>query len=216
MTANKVFSIAKPCLFVAALIPFAALVFGVLTDNLGANPVEMITRESGQWALRFLLLTLLVTPLRRITGWHPLIRLRRMLGLFAFFYVSVHFLTYAVLDAALDFGYVLEDVLERPYITVGFTTLCLLVPLAATSTNAMVRRLGGDRWRKLHRLVYVAGGGAVLHFLWLVKADLREPLIYAAILTVLLLVRVPPIAQWLGRRRPPRSSVTGGVQTADR
>ena len=167
MDQSRVVSIAKPCVFVAALVPFVALAYGLATDNLGANPVEMITHESGEWALRLLLLTLLVTPARRLTGWAALLRLRRMLGLFAFFYVSVHFLTYAVLDAGLDVAYVLEDILERPYITVGFTALCMLVPLAITSTNGMVRRLGGARWRKLHRLVYLASGGAVLHFLWL-------------------------------------------------
>ena len=167
----------KPALFVAALVPFGALVFGLFTDGLGANPVETITHESGEWTLRLLLLTLLVTPLRRATGLAWLVRVRRMLGLFAFFYLMVHFATYAVLDAGLDLEYVVEDVLDRPYITVGFATLCALVPLAATSTDAMIRRLGGARWRRLHRLAYFAGAGGVLHFLWLAwsKSDLDIP-----------------------------------------
>ena len=191
----------KPVLFVAALIPFGALVYGLFTDGLGANPVETITHESGEWTLRLLLLTLLVTPLRRATGLAWLVRLRRMLGLFAFFYLMVHFATYAVLDAGLDLEYVVEDVLDRPYITVGFATLCALVPLAATSTDAMIRRLGGARWRRLHRLAYFAGAGGVLHFLWLAwsKSDLREPLIYAAILAALLIARIPAVAARLGR-----------------
>ena len=198
----------KPALFAAALIPFGYLVVGLLADGLGANPVETITHMSGEWALRLLLLTLLVTPLRRATGLTWLVRLRRMLGLFAFFYVVVHFTTYALLDAGLDLAYVVEDVLERPYITVGFVTLCALVPLAATSTDAMIRRLGGARWRRLHRLAYFAGAGGVLHFLWLAfsKSDLREPLIYLAILVVLLVARLPAVAARLGRLAPRRGA----------
>ena len=198
----------KPALFAAALIPFGYLVVGLLVDGLGANPVETITHMSGEWALRLLLLTLLVTPLRRATGLNWLVRLRRMLGLFAFFYVAVHFTTYALLDAGLDLAYVVEDVLDRPYITVGFLTLCALVPLAATSTDAMIRRLGGTRWRRLHRLAYFAGAGGVLHFLWLAfsKSDLREPLIYLAILVVLLVARLPAVAARLGRLAPRRAA----------
>ena len=190
----------------AALIPFGSLAFGLFTDGLGANPVETITLESGQWTLRLLLVTLLVTPLRRATGLSWLVRLRRMLGLFAFFYLMVHFATYAVLDAELDLEYVVEDVLDRPYITVGFATLCALIPLAATSTDAMIRRLGGARWRRLHRLAYFAGAGGVLHFLWLAwsKSDLREPLIYLAILAALLIARIPTIAARLARLAPRR------------
>ena len=196
----------KPTLFAAALIPFGYLAVGLLTGWLGANPVETITHESGQWTLRLLLVTLLVTPLRRATGLAWLVRLRRMLGLFAFFYLLVHFGTYALLDAGLDLEYVLEDVLDRPYITVGFATLCALVPLAATSTDAMIRRLGGARWRRLHRLAYFAGAGGVLHFLWLAfsKSDLREPLIYLAILVALLVARIPTVAARLGRLAPRR------------
>ena len=198
----------KPVLFAAALIPFGYLVVGLLVDGLGANPVETITHMSGEWALRLLLLTLLVTPLRRATGLAWLVRVRRMLGLFAFFYVVVHFTTYALLDAGLDLAYVVEDVLDRPYITVGFVTLCTLVPLAATSTDAMIRRLGGAQWRRLHRLAYFAGAGGVLHFLWLAfsKSDLREPLIYLAILVVLLVARLPAVAARLGRLAPRRAA----------
>ena len=206
----------KPALFVAALVPFGLLAFGLLTGGLGANPVETITHESGQWTLRLLLVTLLVTPLRRATGLSVLVRLRRMLGLFAFFYLMVHFATYAVLDAGLDLEYVVEDLLERPYITVGFATLCILVPLAATSTDAMVRRLGGARWRRLHRLAYFAGAGGVLHFLWLAfsKSDLREPLIYLAILAVLLVARIPTVAARLGRLAPRRPAPAGRAPPA--
>jgi sulfoxide reductase heme-binding subunit YedZ len=191
----------KPAVFVLALIPLAALVWNALHDGLGANPVEAITFETGKWGLRLLLITLCITPLRRVTGWQSLQRFRRMLGLFAFFYVCLHFLTYLVLDAFFDLRYILEDITDRTYITLGFTSFVLLIPLAITSTNAMVRRMGGQRWRLLHRLAYVAATGAVLHFLWLVKADLREPLIYLAILLVLFAARIPAIAERLARLR---------------
>ena len=177
--------------------------WNALHDGLGANPVEAITFETGDWGLRFLLITLCVTPLRRITGWQALVRLRRMLGLFAFFYICLHFLTYLVLDAFFDLGYILEDITDRTYITLGFSSFLLLIPLAVTSTNAMVRRLGGRRWRRLHGLVYIVASGGVLHFLWLVKADLREPLIYMGILLLLLLARLPAVAQRLAKIRAP-------------
>ncbi len=191
----------KPTIFFAALVPLALLVWNAFHDGLGANPVETITHETGSWGLRFLLLTLLVTPLRRASGWQALARVRRMLGLFAFFYICLHFLTYVVLDAYFDLHYILEDITDRTYITLGFTSFVLLVPLALTSTNAMVRRLGGRNWRRLHRLAYVAATGGVLHFLWLVKADLREPLIYLGLLLLLFLARVPAIADRLARIR---------------
>ncbi len=191
----------KPAIFIAALVPLALLVWNALTDGLGANPVEAITFKTGDWGLRFLLITLCVTPLRRITGWQWLVRIRRMLGLFAFFYICLHFSTYLVLDAFFDLRYILEDITDRTYITLGFTSFLLLIPLAITSTNAMVRRLGGQRWRRLHRLVYVIAAGGALHFLWLVKADLREPLIYLGILLLLLLARVPAVAERLAKIR---------------
>ena len=173
----------------AGAVPLAALVVGAITGGLGANPVETITHVTGEWGLRLLILTLAVTPVRRLLGWNALAPFRRTFGLLAFGYAALHFATYLALDLSFDFGALAEDVAERPYITVGFTTFLLLVPLAATSTRAAVRRLG-RRWVTLHRLVYAAGVGAVVHFLWLVKADLREPLIYAAIVGVLLAARV--------------------------
>ena len=200
----------KPATFVVCLVPFVLLAWGAWNDALGANPVETITRDTGRWALRLLLMTLAVTPLRQLTGFHLLMRLRRMLGLFCFFYALLHFTTYAVLDSSLDPAYILDDIIKRPYITVGFTAFCLLLPLAATSTNAMVRRLGGRRWRNLHRFVYVIGALVVLHFLWLVKADLRDPLLYASIYASLMLTRVPMVA----RRLPTLRAVWRGLPVA--
>ena len=179
--------ILKPALFLALLLPAASLIW----RDMGANPVETITHATGSWALRLLLVTLAITPLRRLTGWGELLRLRRMLGLYAFFYALLHFLTYAVLDQGLLLSAVLEDVLERPYITLGFAVFLMLIPLAATSTDGMIRRLGVKRWRRLHRLVYPAALGGLFHFLWLVKADLREPLVHLAILLLLLAFRLP-------------------------
>ncbi len=191
----------KTGLFATALAPFTALVVAGFTDELGANPVETITHTTGEWTLRLLLATLAITPLRHVTGWVWLTRLRRMTGLFAFFYLMLHFTTYAVLDASLDLAYVVEDVADRLYITAGFAAFVMLVPLAATSTNAMVRRLGPLRWRRLHRLVYAAGICGVLHYLWLVKADLREPLVYAGILAILFAARLPAVVKWMQARR---------------
>jgi len=186
----------KALLFAVCLLPFGALVWAALTDGLGANPVEEITHRTGDWTLRLLLVTLAVTPLRRITGYAPLARWRRMLGLFAFFYASLHFLTYFVLDQDLSLALIVEDVAKHKYVLAGFASFLMLVPLAATSTNAMQRRLGGRRWKRLHRLVYAVGIGGVLHFLWLVKADYTEPLLYAAVLAGLLGWR------WRHRARP--------------
>lgn len=191
----------KTGVFAAALAPFTALVLAGFMDRLGANPVETITHTTGEWTLRLLLAALAITPLRHLTGWIWLTRLRRMVGLFAFFYLMLHFSTYAVLDASLDLAYVVEDVADRLYITAGFSAFVMLVPLAATSTNAMVRRLGPRRWRKLHRLVYAAGICGALHYLWLVKADLREPLVYTGILAILLAARLPVFVKWMQTRR---------------
>ena len=189
-------ALAKPAVFAAALIPFALLVSMIASEQLGPNPVETLNRFTGDWTLRFLLLTLAVTPLRGLTGGQFLIRFRRMLGLFAFFYACLHFLSWILVDKVFDWDEIVKDVVKRPFITMGFTTFLLLIPLAATSTQGMVRRLGGRRWRALHRLVYVAGVGGVVHFWWLVKSDIREPLLYAAILAVLLGYRV-----WVHQRR---------------
>lgn len=183
----------KAGVFLLCLVPLALLVARALGDDLGANPIETITHHTGRWGLRLLLVTLAVTPLRQLTGWGGVMRLRRMLGLFAFFYLSLHFVTYAWLDQGLVWADVVEDVAKRPYVTVGFTAFLLLVPLAATSTDGMIRRLGGRRWKRLHRLVYVSAVGGCLHYLWLVKADSRDPLVYLAILTVLLALRLPAV-----------------------
>lgn len=177
-------------------LPCVLLVVGAPLDRLGANPVETITHVTGDWALRFLLGTLAVTPLRRLCGWRFLAPYRRTLGLLSFFYACLHFATYLILDLSLDPGALAEDVVERPYLSAGFAAFCLLVPLAATSTRAMLRRLGRG-WKKLHRLVHAAAVCAVVHFLWLVKADLREPLVHAALLAVLLALRV---GWWLRAR----------------
>jgi len=182
----------KVLLFLLCLVPLAMLAletFGVAGLSLGANPIEELIHRFGKWGLRFLLITLAVTPLRHLTGKNWLIRFRRMLGLFAFFYVLMHFLTYAGLDQRFDLPVILEDIVERPYITIGFTALLLLIPLAVTSTNSMMKRLG-RRWQKLHRLVYVIAILGVWHFYWQVKLDTFEPLIYSAILAVLLGYRI--------------------------
>lgn len=176
----------KPLVFLAALAPLALLGWRIAHDALGANPVEAINRFTGDWALRFLLITLAITPLRRLTGFNLLVRWRRMLGLFAFFYATLHITSFVWIDQGFDVDEIIKAVIKRPFITVGFLAFVLLIPLALTSTNAMVRRLGGKRWQQLHRLVYVIGGLAVLHFFWMVKSDIREPLLYAAILLLLL------------------------------
>lgn len=182
VTALKVF------LFVLALLPLAYLIAGAFffPEWLGANPAEYITRSVGDWTLRLLLLTLAVTPLRRITGLTGLLRLRRMLGLYTFFYALLHLSAYVSFDHVFDVAEILKDIVKRPFITVGFTCLVLLIPLAVTSTNAMVRRLGAKRWQSLHRLVYLIAPLAVLHFWWMVKRDLTEPIIYALLLALLL------------------------------
>ncbi len=176
----------KPAVFIACLLPLARLIWLGYTDDLGANPIEVITRSTGTWTLVFLLITLCVTPLRKIMGWGWLIDLRRMLGLFAFFYVCLHFTTYIWLDQFFDLHSVYKDIIKRPFITVGFASFVLLIPLAVTSNDAMVRRLGVKRWRQLHRLVYIIASGGVVHYLWLVKKDITQPLIYGLILALLL------------------------------
>lgn len=162
------------------------MVWDGFTGGLGANPIEEVTHRTGITTITLLMVTLAVTPVRTLLGIPSLVLVRRMLGLFAFFYACLHFLTYLVLDQFFHWPSIVEDIGERPYITVGFTAFVLLIPLAATSTNAMVRRLGGRRWQALHRAVYAIGVLGVLHFLWLVKADNREPLIYAFVLALLL------------------------------
>ena len=199
----------KITLFVLCLTPFAHLVWGVAYDALGANPVEAVTHSTGWWTLFLLCATLAVTPLRRATGANWLLRLRRMLGLFAFFYVVLHFLTYIWLDQWFDVMAMAKDVLMRPYITVGFTAFLLLIPLAATSTDAMRRRLGRN-WQRMHRFVYLIVVFGVLHFWWLVKRDVTEPALFALAVLALLGVRL----FWWLRQRARLASPAGGALRA--
>ena len=177
--------IVKVLVFGASLLPLIGLCWLAWHEQLGVNPVETLSHLTGDWSLRFLLLTLAITPLRQISGWNALIKFRRMLGLFAFFYVCLHFSVYLVFDQFFDLNSIIEDVAKRPYITVGFAGWLLLVPLAVTSTSGMMKRLGRN-WQRLHRLVYLTGALGVLHYLWLVKTDHTEPLLYAGILALLL------------------------------
>jgi methionine sulfoxide reductase heme-binding subunit len=175
----------KPVVFVLALAPALWLLFRTVTGRLSANPIEDLTLVTGVWALRLLLVTLAITPLRRLTGWNRIIQYRRMLGLFAFAYATVHLLIYVILDQGLAFEYILPDIVKRPYITAGMTAFVLMIPLAVTSTRGWIRRLG-RRWQLLHRLVYVSAIAACLHFLWKVKVVVGEPVYYALILAALL------------------------------
>lgn len=192
-------TVIKVIVFLLCLIPAANLAMGWQNDALGADPIETISRSSGQWTLRFLLISLAVTPLRRYTGLHWLIRLRRMLGLFVFAYASGHLLSYVWLDQSFDWSSIARDILDRPFITVGFSAFVLLIPLAATSNSFALRRLGGRRWQALHRSSYGIAVLGVVHFWWLVKAGVFTPLIYALVLAALLGLR----AWWreLERRR---------------
>jgi sulfoxide reductase heme-binding subunit YedZ len=186
------YRLTKPVVFLLCLLPLVLLLlraFQVAGLGLGANPIEALLHELGRWGLKFLLLTLAITPVRRFSGWTWLPRFRRMLGLFAFFYVLLHFLTYAVLDQCLDLAVIIEDVIKRPYITLGMTGLLLLIPLALTSTRGIMRRLG-KRWKKLHRLVYIIAILGVWHFYWQVKLDTLDATVYALILGGLLLARI--------------------------
>ena len=177
--------IAKALVFVIALVPVAMLVRGFLTGSLGVNPAETIQLQTGRWALKFLLISLTVTPVRRLTGWNVVIQYRRMIGLFAFFYATLHFLSYWAFDLTFSFRAMFGDVLKRPFITLGFSAFLLLLPLALTSTKGWIRRLG-KKWTLLHRLVYVAAICAVIHFAWKVKVFSGDPVLYAVILTLLL------------------------------
>jgi sulfoxide reductase heme-binding subunit YedZ len=192
----------KSVLVLAALAPVGWLGWGAWAGGLGANPIETITWETGIWTLRLLVCTIAVTPIRRLTGWNDLVRFRRMIGLFAFFYGTLHLTTYLWLDKFFDVGEIVKDVYKRPFITAGATALTLMIPLALTSTAGMIRRLGGRRWRNLHRLVYVVAVAGVVHYWWLVKADIRRPRLYALAVAVLLAYRV---VAWLGRRRAART-----------
>lgn len=182
--------IVKAGLFIAALIPLLRLIWLGFTNSLGANPIEFITHSTGTWTLVGLLTTLSITPLRKFSGWNWLIRLRRMLGLFAFFYACLHFVTYVWLDQFFDLNTIVKDVIKRPFITVGFLAFVLLIPLAVTSTNSMMKRLGGKNWQRLHRLIYAIAALGILHYWWLVKKDITQPLIYALVLALLLGIRI--------------------------
>ena len=178
----------KPAVFLACLVPLGRLGWKALHTGLGANPIQVITWSTGTWTLVFLMVTLSITPLRKLTRQYWLIQFRRMLGLFAFFYGCLHFLTYLWLDQFFDLHSIYKDIYKRPFITAGFTGFILMVPLALTSTQRSIRRLG-KRWQALHRLIYVTAMAGVVHYIWLVKKDVRVPLIYAGILSVLLLYR---------------------------
>lgn len=180
----------KVAVFILALVPLGMLLYGAAMGELSANPIKDVTEETGIWTLRFIVITLSITPLRKITGWSRLARFRRMIGLFAFFYGFLHFTTYVYLDQFFAFDEILKDVAKRPFITVGFAAFVLMIPLAITSPNRVVKWMGGKRWQLLHRLVYGVALCGVFHYLWLVKADTSRPLRYGAVVAVLLLFRV--------------------------
>jgi sulfoxide reductase heme-binding subunit YedZ len=190
----------KPVVFLLCLLPLVVLVWQLYTDRLGANPIDEIADATGEWTLRLLLITLMATPFKRLFGWGRAIRVRRMLGLFAFFYATLHLFTYLWLDQFFDWSEIWLDIIDRPFITIGMLAFVLLLPLALTSNSAMVRRLGRN-WKRLHRLAYVIPLLGVLHFWWLVKADVLEPLVYAGVLVVLLAMRL--------RRRVPLGRPAG-------
>jgi methionine sulfoxide reductase heme-binding subunit len=204
--------VVKPLLYVAGVLPCAWIIFALATDRVDGDQVKFIQHTTGLTVLVSVFLTLSVTPLRRLTGWNEVIRTRRLIGLTAFWYALLHFLTYVVFDQSLSVADITEDVAKHPWVLVGFASFLMLVPLAVTSTNGWVRRLGGKRWRRLHSLVYPVAAGGVLHFLWLVKKDVRTPLYFAAVLAMLLAFRY-----WLyltSRRAPARAS--GLLQDAAR
>ena len=204
----------KVFVFLLCLVPFGGLVWRGFHNGLGANPVEFIQLTTGRWTLRFLVFTLCITPFRKLLNLPDLIRFRRMLGLFAFSYLCVHFLTYLLLDQSLDFAAIWKDVAKRPFITVGFAAFVSLIPLAVTSTAGWIRRIGGKRWQMLHRLIYFTAVCGVIHYYWLVKSDVRKPLFYGALVAILLAWR---LGSWFSKRRnqapmrvaAPRVSVNG-------
>ena len=210
----------KPPVFLLCLVPVALLVWQAFHDGLGANPVEYVQHATGDWTLRFLCITLAITPLRKLTGQAWPIKFRRMMGLFAFFYVCLHFLTYIWPDQQFSLSGMFKDVAKRPFITMGFAGFVLMIPLAITSTAGMIRRLGGKRWQQLHRLIYVSAVAGVIHYYWQVKSDVRLPLLYAGIVGVLLLYRVIIAARnrktkQAGKTRPSQIPVLRPMETAE-
>jgi sulfoxide reductase heme-binding subunit YedZ len=205
---SKQLRILKIFIFLAAFVPLERLVWKFFHDGLGANPVEVITHSTGDWTLILVLTTLSITPLRKLTKQYWLIGVRRMIGLFAFFYGCLHFTTYIWLDKFFNVHEMFKDVYKRPFITAGFTAFVLMIPLALTSTKGWIRRLGGKNWQRLHRLIYVTAIAGVVHYIWLVKADLRKPLQYAFVLAVLLSYRM---VVWLGGAR--RKAASGAVHS---
>jgi sulfoxide reductase heme-binding subunit YedZ len=214
--AQLVRRVLKPLIWMIGLGIPAWLTWGAFHDALGSDPVETIQRWTGRGALIGLFLTLAITPLRRATGWNELIKLRRLLGLFAFFLGSLHLMSYLVFDQMLSPEEIVKDVMEHPWVLAGFSAWLLMVPLAVTSPRSMVRRLGGARWGKLHRLVYLAAAAGVFHFLWLVKKDVSTPVLFGMVLVVLLVLRLPVVATRLAitRSRPARASTTPGEPAA--
>jgi sulfoxide reductase heme-binding subunit YedZ len=198
-------SLLKLLVYLGCLVPALWLVVAAATGGLGANPIDAITDETGTWTLRLLVATLAVTPLRRLTGWNDLIKFRRMLGLLAFLYATLHVSTYVVLDQFFDPASILGDIAKRPFITAGFVGFVLMVPLAVTSTAGWIRRLGGRRWQRLHRLAYISAAAGVVHYYWLVKADVSRPVRYAAVLALLLGAR----AVWAWQRGMRRTAGEG-------
>jgi methionine sulfoxide reductase heme-binding subunit len=201
---------AKVFVFLLSCLPLSILIWRGFHNNLTANPVEFLQHQTGDWTLRFLIFTLCITPFRRVLNLPELIRFRRMLGLFAFFYVALHFLTYLGPDQSFNFAGMLKDVVKRPFITVGFAAFVLLIPLAITSTAGWVRRLGGKRWQALHRSIYLCAILGVIHYYWLVKSDVREPLFYAFLVGILLLWR---FIEWLTKRRAAALAHTSAIRT---
>ncbi len=199
--------VAKPLVFLACLAPISYLLYLGFTAQFSPNPVEDITNGTGVWTLRFIMITLAITPIRRITGWQSPVRFRRMTGLFALFYGILHFITYIWLDQALDWPGIVKDIPKRPFITMGFTAFVLMIPLALTSTKKWIGRLGGKRWQLLHRLIYISGIAAVIHYVWKVKLDATNPIRYGLLLAVLLGIRV-----WFALR--PRLSHSKDVVSA--
>src|SRR5579872_1746443 len=202
----------KPVVFLVCLVPLGLLVWRGLTGHLGANPIEFITHSTGDWTLIFLLITLAITPLRKITRLCALISFRRMLGLYAFFYGFLHLMTYVWLDKFFDVHEMLKDIAKRKFITAGMTAFALMIPLAVTSTKWAIRKLGGKRWQLLHRLIYFSAAAGVIHYIWLVKADLRKPLEYGFVLAVLLLYR---LVEWLrSRAKAGSQGLTAGMEAS--